>query len=541
MKTSVIRHRVADFLKSHAPFDVLATDDLLALAGSGRVKFHESEESIYDEGDSAGPLVWVIQQGRVEILENGRLRDVVGAGDLLGLERFAGSPVYRQSARTATDVILYAVDATLFEGLLARYEDLRRYLSAHFSLAETAGFGRTSWLDSPPPPESFLRARFGTTFPLTTRSAIRNMLDSGTEHLAIGEATLSADDLALFCHRNPARLLREIRSARSAAEMIPLLNLARQLVLDGLAHAPDIDDCARIGTAVVAALADASIRLAESDLAAFDRPALPACWLMFGAAARCDLVRPLWPRIAAVYDDSDVACPPDTGLYFTALNGETASWLNAFGLEQTQDLWPEGSHPCMPLSAWETYFTSTISRPLEHDLYARREFFDLRPFTGNEAILAKLHAHIAAELDRHDLLIPLLANDSLSNLPPLTFFGGLVLDLDGGQQPAYDVSVTALTPIADAARVFALAGRRLTVTNTLERLAAAAHDFPAQAHIFTESAEAFRIALYHKTLAGGPQIDPAKLGRYDSRLLKTAFASIQRLLEFTSETFVPST
>ena len=67
MKTTVIRHRVADFLRSHAPFDALAADDLLALAGSGRVKFHESEESIFEEGDMIGPMVWVIQQGRVEL------------------------------------------------------------------------------------------------------------------------------------------------------------------------------------------------------------------------------------------------------------------------------------------------------------------------------------------------------------------------------------------------------------------------------------------------------------------------------------------
>jgi CBS domain-containing protein len=116
----------------------------------------------------------------------------------------------------------------------------------------------------------------------------------------------------------------------------------------------------------------------------------------------------------------------------------------------------------------------------------------------------------------------------------------LVVELDGGERPAFDVSETALTPIADAARVFALSARRLSVTNTLDRLTAAAADFPSRAAVFEEAAEAFRVALYHQTLAGSPKIDARRLGRYDSRLLKTAFASIQRLLEFTMETFVPS-
>ena len=124
MKTNVIKHRVADFLKSHAPFDALTAEDLLALAGSGRVKFHESEEPVFDEGDAIGPLVWVIQQGRVEMWEAGQRRDVLGAGDLLGLEGLAGMETYGYTARTATDVILYAVDASLFESMVARYDDV---------------------------------------------------------------------------------------------------------------------------------------------------------------------------------------------------------------------------------------------------------------------------------------------------------------------------------------------------------------------------------------------------------------------------------
>jgi signal-transduction protein with cAMP-binding, CBS, and nucleotidyltransferase domain len=536
MKTSVIRHRVADFLKSHAPFDVLADEDLLELAGSGRVKFHESEEFVFEEGDGVGPVIWVIQQGRVELLESGHLRDVVGAGDLLGLDRFAGSATFRQSARTATDVILYAVDAGLFQSLLTRYGDVRRYLAAHFSLAETAGFGRTSWLDAPAPPATFLEARYGASFPVTTRSAVRGMLASGSERFE----ALTADDLALFCHRNPARLIREIRQGRSAAEIKPLADLATRLVLDGLAHASDVDDCSVIGTEVVAALADAAIRLASLGLEGLEQPALPSCWVTFGAAARRDLVRPLWPNIAAVYDDSELTCPPEASVYFTALNGETAGWLDAFGLRDSQAVWPEGTNPCMPLSEWKQFFSDTVSRPLEHELYLRREFFDLLPFSGDAAILGKLRAHILAELAEQDLLIPLLANDTMRHLPPLTFFGGLVVELDGGERPAFDVADTALTPIADAARVFALGARRLEVTHTLDRLAAGAADFPARAAVFEEAAEAFRITLYHQTLAGSPKIDPARLGRYDSRLLKTAFASIQRLLEFTMETFVPN-
>src|SRR5205085_3342221 len=139
MKTAVIRRRVADFLKQHAPFDALPEADLLALAGSGRVRFHESEEYIFRQGDAPVPLLFVIQQGRVELLEEHpggeQLRDVLGAGDLLGLDRFLGEGTQRHAARTASDVILYSVDAAMFGSLAASHAPVKRYLTAHFSVA----------------------------------------------------------------------------------------------------------------------------------------------------------------------------------------------------------------------------------------------------------------------------------------------------------------------------------------------------------------------------------------------------------------------
>src|SRR5437764_9202198 len=163
MQTSVIRHRVADFLKRFPPFDTLPEQDLLDLAGHGRVKFHESDEYIFRNGDVKMQMVWLIQQGRVELLDDGdggeQLRDVLGEGDLLGLECFVGDRCCLHSARTASDVILYGIRSAQFESLIARHATVKRFLAAHFSIAADVGIGRTSWLDAEPPPVEFLRAR----------------------------------------------------------------------------------------------------------------------------------------------------------------------------------------------------------------------------------------------------------------------------------------------------------------------------------------------------------------------------------------------
>ena len=235
---------------------------------------------------------------------------------------------------------------------------------------------------------------------------------------------------------------------------------------------------------------------------------------MFGASARGELLTPAPATIAAIYDDSAAASQPADSMYFAAVAGEALAWHHAFGLTGPGLFWPEGSQPCMPLSEWSRLYRETIRNPLEHDLYTRREFFDALPLSGDVSILEKLHNEISLELRDHEMAIPLLANDTLARLPPLTFFHGLVLDLDGAQRDSFDIASVAITPIADAARVFAIAKRRLAPAGTLERLAAAALDFPKGAAIFSEAAAAFRTALYYQARAGnlesGSRIDPGK-------------------------------
>jgi hypothetical protein len=390
MQTSVILHRVADFLKQYPPFDALSSADLLDLAGSGRVKFHESEEFIYWQGDPKGPFVWVIQQGRVDLLDGETLRDVLGAGDLVGLDRLT-------SARTASDVILYALDAAKFEALAGRY------------LVGRAS-GRTSWLDAEAPPLEYLRAGSAPdkmSGPLTVRNAIRQMIRAGVDVLAVGDKVVKSADLALFCGRDPLRLIAELR----ASDLPVLRRLARRVALEALARPEDVDD-----------------------------------YLLL---------------TQAFADKSD---PPD-----------------------------------------RTMLVDAVANPIVHDLYGRRSLFD-RIF----------------DVPVTPSTIGILANDTLDHLPPLTFYDGAVLDLDGGRRDTLDLETSALTPITDAARVFALASGRLDPPGTLERLAVAG---------LNDAADAYRVAFYYHTVGG-------RLSRYDQLQLKTAFVSIQRLLELTTKTFL---
>jgi CBS domain-containing protein len=266
--------------------------------------------------------------------------------------------------------------------------------------------------------------------------------------------------------------------------------------------------------------------------------------LLLGESARGELLAPGLAAMALVcalvYDDAHASFQSTDRAYFSALADETLDCFRAFGFTQPDLFWTGGSHPGMALSDWRQWYCETVRNPLDNGIYIRREFFDVMPLSGAVAMLDELHREISRELQGNEMLVPLLANDTLAHLPPLTFFRGLVLELDGVERDSFDIVSTAITPIVDAARVFAIAQRRLTAANTLQRLRDGECDYPQEAALFREAADAFRIGLYYQALAGGARIHPDKLGRFDQLLLKNAFSSIHRLLEFTLATFIPA-
>ncbi|MGF1485440.1 MAG: DUF294 nucleotidyltransferase-like domain-containing protein [Opitutales bacterium] len=138
LKTSSIATRVADFLKQHPPFEFLDREGLHDLASAGKMTFHEGDEIIFQQGDTRGGYLQVVQQGTVRMYKEGRegseeLIDLRGPGDLLGISWLLGEPNYIQTARTEGEAILYSLPWDDFLTLLQDNEEATRYLTAYFS------------------------------------------------------------------------------------------------------------------------------------------------------------------------------------------------------------------------------------------------------------------------------------------------------------------------------------------------------------------------------------------------------------------------
>ena len=192
---------------------------------------------------------------------------------------------------------------------------------------------------------------------------------------------------------------------------------------------------------------------------------------------------------------------------------------------------------CRPLSDWKAFYAGLVRDPIRNAIYTAREYLDFRVACGDASLGRDLQRVLLDELGRADAFIPVLANDTIANLPPLTFYRDSIVESDGSLRQTLDIEKTALDPLVDAARVFAFAGREASTANTLRRLQLAADGAPHLASVLDDAAEGLRILVYHHALAGlAAQTDeavvhPSRLNRYEQRLLKTAFDATRRFLE----------
>jgi CBS domain-containing protein len=629
LKTATIAHRVADFLRRYPPFQYMTEGELLDLVDGGRVAFHEHGELVFEQGRKRKPFVYVIQQGVVRLVEataeGESLRDVRGEGDLLGVGRYLGAEEHTLTARTETDVILYALPADRFWEAVKRHGRASRFLAAYFSTSimpselesrrgrsEEMRLGRRpfDWLlrrlaapalvacgsgtplravaarlaergasaaaitdpDGAPigvvsiralsdhvasgevpaqaPAERLVQPVPIAAAGLEAGTYLIRMLEAQAEHLVLTvDGTPGAPVVAVVSRRDltkieggaPLEIVRDMAAARNIGELAQLRAQGEEVIAAGLSAPEAIRWLAPIASAFNAAVLRRVVTLVEGALAeeGVESPGLDHCWVFFGAAGRRELVTMYDLDHGIVYADPEPELARAARGYFLELGRRVSAGLAACGFVPTAKGIVAG-HPsaCRSLSEWQRAFTGWIRDPIESAVYRATSLFDLRAVHGDCWLVQALERHIHSEEDRNPSFVPLLVNDSMANLPPLTFFRNLVIDDDGGYNDVLDLQRTTLQPIVDIARALALDCGVHQGATTLDRLRALEPESDETAVLIEETVAAFGNALYQRARAGlttgtdGSRIDPSNLTRLDQTLLKAGFRTVVRLMEY---------
>ncbi len=566
METAEISYRVADFLKKHPPFNAIDDADLLALAARGRVRFHEPFEYILWQGEPHRHQIFVIQQGTVSLWDEsgGRaeLRDVRGPGDLLGIERYNDAPHTLHSARSESDVVIYAFPTYEFEQYILKSPYAAHYIAAGGQLTtEHQGSGVRR-----EPHRTFLHTVVGKT-PLT--------IGQTTDSIAhVGERLLSSRSGAVAVLGADQRL-RGIVSTKTLLEWIaagggdahqqtvetllsdpPAVMPPESTVSDGVLAMIDggvevvaitadgttgstvqalvtpVELMPVFGDQPASLLRDLQLSISMPELREINRRAraLTLNYLTSASAVewlarfthRVDvaIVRKLLSLLDAApadcwcfagssgREESLTALAPH--LVVLLANDESSTEARERYRRVLNGLTDCGYLPrtlafetdfyVAPTSEWHRRYENWVRDPIRQQVRLARTLFDLRPVAGTHALWNGVAESVVKTLDRDFLHV--LANDCLASLPPLTFYEDAVVDSAGDYVTTFKLEESAVRPLVDVGRVFGMAGGSTLGRSTLERFAAARTLLPDHEEIFREAAVTFHTVLWQQARVG---------------------------------------
>jgi CBS domain-containing protein len=102
-------HDVAEFMKAHEPFSNLDETDLDRLAEHVKVESFSAGSVIVKQGERPLETLRVVRKGIVELIERGRVLDLLEEGEMFGQAwSFSGLPTPWE-ARAWEDALCYAL------------------------------------------------------------------------------------------------------------------------------------------------------------------------------------------------------------------------------------------------------------------------------------------------------------------------------------------------------------------------------------------------------------------------------------------------
>ncbi len=549
---------IARFLALRPPFDALAPEELGEVVAQTQMEFYPAGGVILSEDGGPVTFLRVIHSGAVDIAHQGKLLDLLGAGDTFGHAAMLSGLPPGFEARAAEDTLCYRIPAAVARPLLerARSRDLavglqetthqpvakliraatvrcepmesireiaRRMTAAGATCAivdfRGRGFGIVTDRDIR---TRIVAAGLPLTAPVSTimttpvftvtpdrlaGEVLFELLERGIRHAAVvtdrGQLVGVVEDQDLFAVQ-PRSWFGSRRAIARAKDIDALVEVSRklpELVVE--LHAANLRalEVARVLSALVDAL---TVRVLELVVPSAGLPADGLVWVALGSQARRELTPASIARGALVCSDptppgwiEDVqAALGRCGLPGTVIARSGAQWKAA-------DL--------------EDELTLSV-------LVERRALWG----TPRDPLPV---VHGSAQ----DAVLAVLARRALAYTPPTGFDADSVLESDGTRSDRLDIRRAAVIPIVELAR-WAGAAAGMHEGTTAERLLGAAaggvlseSDARSLSEAF-ELAHELRIAHHMQQLSAGgrpdDQLDPVTLSPLTRDQLRDVFRAV---------------
>ncbi len=284
--------------------------------------------------------------------------------------------------------------------------------------------------------------------------ALLRMIRHKIHHIIVVEAgrfkgIVTNHDFMVLQGSAPTALVKEMDDMKGVDELAGVVPKLYKNVSNLMREGARAANVTGLITEVIEKLLIRLIEFAERKLG----PApLPYTVAMIGAGGRRELTLGLDVRLAIIFADSpNLSLVRETCKYFEGFTDELGAGLIACGIRSCTDRLR--SENVLSLADWTVRFAKRITDPGQNspDL----ALFDIRAIHGDEARVEQLRAASFSLGSSSPKFIDHASELTLSNRPPLGFFGKFVVEKSGEHRNELDLYDKGVRPIADVARLFA--------------------------------------------------------------------------------------
>ncbi|RIW18663.1 CBS domain-containing protein [Algoriphagus lacus] len=357
---------------------------------------------------------------------------------------------------------------------------------------------------------------------------------------------ISDHDIFLSMGNSPAVLIHGLINTVEVSEMRKIRDRAEQMLRYYLENEVSMEFVSSVMTEINDVIIRQALALVQNQLLS-DYPEMATvrfCFLSMGSEGREEQLLRTDLDNAILYEDVTAELHDKAAEYFLKLGEGIVEVLLACGFDPCPGkIMASNPEWVQPLSVWKKYFSEWILHPSPEALVKVSIFFDYRAVAGSKTLAEELTHHIYQEIGNKQIFLNFLAQNALTNPPPLGFFKDFMVEKSGEHRDQFDIKARAMLPLTDLARLLVLSHQVVGINNTFRRFEKLAELEPNYAELFAQAGKAYEILMRMRALEGlqnqnsGRYIQPKSLGKLQRQLLKNTFSPISELQEIVNIRF----
>lgn len=371
------------------------------------------------------------------------------------------------------------------------------------------------------------------------------LTENGTNQSAVC-GLISDHDVFLSMGNSPAILIHALMNNREVSEMRKIRDRAEQMLRYYLENEVSMEFVSSVMTEINDVIIQIALENAKLELKSeFQRMEhVKSVFLSLGSEGRSEQLLRTDQDNALIYEDVTEELAEEAKTYFNLLGAKVVETLIACGFAPCPGkIMASNPEWVQPISAWKNYFSEWILQPTQEALLRVSIFFDYRAVGPGKSLADELTTHIYEEIRKKKIFLNFLAQNALTNPPPLGFFKDFLVEKSGEHKDQFDIKSRAMMPLTDLARLLVLSHEVVGINNTFRRFEKLAELEPNYSELFTQAGKAYEILMRMRALEGlftqssGRYIQPKSMGKLQRQLLKNTFAPISELQEIVRVRF----